>query len=288
MNVWQVTQIPVTRHIVSVVSAAVMLAMASGASAAPNYPWAPSAAADTIADRFTPPPGFRRTAAHPGSYAEWLRGLPLKPAGVPVRLHTGRLKANQSVHAAVIDIDVGRRDLQQCADAIIRLRAEYLYSRRHFSEIAFRFTSGDDARFSRWAQGWRPKVRGNRVTWVKRSATGMGRASFASYLRTVFIYAGTISVRRDLQPIAIRNVNVGDVFVEAGSPGHAVLVVDLAVDGAGRKVMLLAQSYMPAQNFHVLRNLNSSRWGAWYPVPTKGRVVTPEWTFRTTDLRRFR
>ena len=52
----------------------------------------------------------------------------MKPANAPVLIYTGAQKWRQDVHAAVIDIDVGRRDLQQCADAIMRLRAEWLFA----------------------------------------------------------------------------------------------------------------------------------------------------------------
>ncbi len=273
--------------IVRPVLLAVLAAAASipSAEAAIGYPWSPAAGAQTIAQRFAPPAGYRRVAVAPGTYGAWLRDLPLKPAGTPVRLHNGRLKGNQRAHAAVVDIDVGRRDLQQCADAVIRLRAEYLYAAGRMSEIAFRFTSGDEARFSRWAQGWRPRVRGNRVTWERGRPSGTGRASFRAYLRTVFTYAGTISVRRDLWHAGVDDIRIGDVFVQAGSPGHAVLVVDLAENDAGRKVMLLAQSYMPAQDIHVLRNPKGP--GAWYPVRFGAGLETPEWTFRAGDLRRF-
>ena len=68
-------------------------------------------------------------------------------------LHDGSRKANQEAHLAVVDIDVGPRDLQQCADAIIRLRAEYLYAQQAPDRIRFSFTSGDSAPFSRWAEG---------------------------------------------------------------------------------------------------------------------------------------
>jgi hypothetical protein len=40
---------------------------------------------------------------------------------------------------------------------------------------------------------------------------------------------------------------VGDVFIRGGSPGHAMLVVDMGEDAAGRKIYLVAQSYMPSQ-----------------------------------------
>lgn len=55
-----------------------------------------------------------------GSFAEYLRNLPLKPHGTKVKYYNGEEKPND-VYVAVIDIDVGTRDLQQCADAVIRL-----------------------------------------------------------------------------------------------------------------------------------------------------------------------
>jgi hypothetical protein len=91
----------------------------------------------------------------PGSFEDWLRHLPLKKGKPPVYLYNGRLKENQSAHYAVIDIDVGNSDLQQCADALIRLRAEYLYSIGDFSSIHFKFTSGHNAEYSRWREGYR-------------------------------------------------------------------------------------------------------------------------------------
>ena len=58
---------------------------ASPAVAAPRYPWSPATGAATIAQRFAPPPGYRRVDVRPGTFAAWLRGLPLKPAGTAVR-----------------------------------------------------------------------------------------------------------------------------------------------------------------------------------------------------------
>ena len=225
--------------------------------------------------------------AVPGSFADWLRGLPLKPAGSPVVLFDGRLKANQSIHAAVVDIDVGRRDLQQCADAVIRLRAEYLYAGTpaERANIAFNFTSGDRVSFGRWAQGWRPVVAQNRVSWHRSGARGSGRDQFAAFMATIFTYAGSKSLERELVPVASRNlVQGGDVFIQGGFPGHAVIVVDAAEDTNGRRVMLLAQSFMPAQSVHVLKN---PKGGVWYDA-APGDPETPEWRFYAGQLRRFR
>src|SRR6185503_17017676 len=124
---------------------------AISAGSEPRYAWRDrSAGSDTLASRIAPPPGFERPAA-PESFAAWLRGLPLKPAGASVLLHTGAPKPRQDVHVAVIDIDVGPRDLQQCADAIMRLRGEWLFASGRPGDIAFNDTgAGKPIAFARW------------------------------------------------------------------------------------------------------------------------------------------
>ena len=106
------------------------------------------------------PTGAVRVDLPVDSFGAWLRYLPLKAAGEPVFFYDGRLKPNQSVHEAVVDIDVGNRNLQQCADSIIRLRAEYLYSRKALNQIAFHYTTGHLIPFSKWSKGLRPVLSG--------------------------------------------------------------------------------------------------------------------------------
>lgn len=270
-----------------------MLATVPGARAQHDgpYPWhTTTTAQDTITARFIPPPGYRRDVASPGSFAHWLRHLPLKPVGTPVRLHDGRLKPRQGVHLAVVDIDTGRRDLQQCADVIMRLRSEYLFARGRATEIAFNFTSGDRAAFSRWADGWRPRVKGNKVRWVRTGTPDSGHATLSRYLRTVFTYAGTYSLRREMAPVRpAANMRIGDAFIQGGFPGHAVLVADMAAHPrTGEKAFLLIQGYTPAQDLHVLKNPADAAGGVWYPVRFGDRLTTPEWRFKATDLRRFK
>lgn len=250
-----------------------------------DYPWLKGPATDTVKQRFSPPAGFVRMPANKGSYAAWLRHLPLKNAGAPVRLHTGQFKANQSVHAAVIDIDVGRRDLQQCADAVMRLRAEYLYARGG-KRIAFNYTSGDRVSWRRWQRGERPVVRGNKVSWRAGAKKGRGRENFRAYLRSIFTYAGTWSLSRELLAVRdLRDVRIGDVFIQGGFPGHAVTVVDAAKAKDGRVAFLLAQSFMPAQSMHILKN---PKGGVWYVTPVGAVLKTPEWIFKTGSHKRFR
>ena len=216
-----------------------------------------------------PPAGFTRMPAESGSFAHWLRGLPMKPEGAEVLTHTGKPKWRQDVHTDVIDIDVGERDLQQCADAIMRLRAEWLYSARRDKEIAFNDTKG------------------KRLIFVNR-AKRTDYPGLRRYLNYVFAYAGTYSLERELKPVAIEDMKIGDVFIRGGFPGHAVLVADMAENrDTGEKRFLLVQSYMPAQDIHVLKNPAAEDGSPWYSTEIGETLVTPEWTFPRGQLRRW-
>jgi hypothetical protein len=243
----------------------------------------------TIASEITHPEGYERVEVTAESFAHWLRNLPLKRKGTPVYLFNGKKKFNQDAHWAVVNIDTGSTDLQQCADAVIRLRAEYLYARGLYSAIHFNFTSGDEASFTQWAAGYRPKVNGNKVQWVKKADQDSSYRNFRRYLTTVYIYAGTYSLSKELKPRGnSHEMQIGDVFIEGGFPGHAVIVVDMAENKEnGEKVFLLAQSFMPAQDIHVLKNPNNAGLSPWYDLDFGRTLRTPEWRFKDTDLRYF-
>lgn len=263
------------------------LALLLLAGAAGAYPWLASVdPAQSLEKRVAPPAGFVRVEAR--GFAGWLRGLPLKPGRPAVLLFDGRPKRNQDAHFAVADLDTGERDLQQCADCVIRLRAEYLWERRDYDAIAFDFTSGDRAAWSRWSSGMRPAVNGNRVRWEKRAAESRDYATFRAYLQTVFTYAGTLSLARETEAVPDGDpVQPGDLFIRGGSPGHVVLVLDVA-EGGGKRVFLLGQGYSPAQDFHVLVNPADARLSPWYSADFGDELRTPEWTFRRGERRRFK
>jgi hypothetical protein len=243
----------------------------------------------TVENRFPPPAGFAREAVPDNSFASYLRRLPLKSHGEQVRLYDGRVKPNPGVYVAVVDLAIGGRDLHQCADAVIRLRAEYLFSRQRYDDIRFRFTCGFLAEYSHWRRGERIVVSGSSVRWVRTGRPGDDRRSFWRYLETVFAYAGTASLAGELESVPGGGPGIGDVFIQGGHPGHAVIVVDAAENReGGRRVFLLAQSYMPAQEIQVLMNPNDSCLSPWYASDFGDILATPEWTFRASDRMRFK
>jgi hypothetical protein len=241
----------------------------------------------TVEDRFAPPVGYSRKPAAAGSFGAYLRSIALKPADAQVHLFDGRLKNNQGVHAAVIDMSVGTTDLQQCADAVMRLRAEFLFAADRKDEIAFNFTNGFKAPFSRWTKDERIRVQGNNCTWTHSGKVGATHADLMDYLHVIFTYAGTASLSKELVECAGTPVQPGDVFIQGGHPGHAVIVVDVASNTKGEQIFLLAQSYMPAQEIHVLKNLEDPGLSPWFKLNDGDELETPEWTFQWDQRKRW-
>lgn len=196
-----------------------------------------------VADIKTPS-GFKRITNKTGSFGEWLRSIPLRP-DKKVYLYNRLLKKNQSAQFAVMDISIGQKDLQQCADAVMRLRGEYLFMQERFNEIVF--TDNNDKVY-RW-QG------------------GSNRLLFDQYLENVFDWCGSASLEKQLKPSPdVDLIKPGDVFIKGGFPGHAMLVTDVAINDKGEKVFLLAQSYMPAQDIHIVKNPMNEKLSPWYVV----------------------
>ena len=229
-------------------------------------------AGKTIFKRFDPPPGFMRTVIDTSSFGFYLRHLKLKTFGTRVRYYDGRSKNKSNVYISVIDMDIGNRDLQQCADAIMRLRSEFLYARQRYRDIHFNFVSDGQPRY------YEEFIEGDH-----------SYGKFRRYLDYVFSYANTRSLSQELISLnSIAEMQIGDVFIQTGNPyGHAVIVVDMAKNlDTGEKVYMLAQSYMPAQDIQVLVNRENSKISPWY-ILGDDQIETPEWTFNPGDLKRF-
>ncbi len=207
------------------------------------------------------PAGYRRVREPANGFGEWLRGIPLKK-DTRVRLFDGTLKANQSAQFAVLDLSVGKRDLQQCADAVMRLRAEYLYLRGMYDDLVFYDNIGHPYRLG----------------------SNRDRRHFDRFLEGVFAGCGTLSLQRQLKVTRWDQIRAGDVIIRGGSPGHAMMIADMAVNESGQKIFLLAQSYMPAQDIHLVVNPDPGSPSPWY-ILREGPVQTPEWLFPSGRFR---
>lgn len=229
-----------------------------------------------------PAPTWPRNKVQPGSWQWFLQHLPTQ--NTPVVDYNAVPIAYQDKAYCVVSYDVGTKDLQQCADAIMRLRAEYLFSQKRYGAIGFHFTDGVLYSFKQYLKGIRPLVGGHRTVFEKTAEPcDSTHANLRRYLDIVYAYAGTISLAKELLPAD--RLTVGTVIIKGGSPGHCCIVVDEATRATGDKVYKLAEGYTPAQSIYILRNPVDG--SPWYALKKDAIIETSSYTFRVYQLGRF-
>ncbi len=210
------------------------------------------------------PIGYERIKYEDSSFGSYLRSVFLK-MDKTVYLYNGAKKANQNAQYAVLDVSVGSKDLQQCADAVMRLRAEYFFSLKKYENIVF--------------------YDNEKVKYQLNIP--FTRINFDAYLQKVFGMCGSASLATQLKQINdLEKMEIGDVFIRGGFPGHAVIIMDMAENEAGEKIFMIAQSYMPAQNIHILKNPTNANLTPWYSIKEiDDYLFTPEYTFTNKELK---
>jgi hypothetical protein len=229
---------------------------------------------EPLVRRFPAPEGYVRVAVSPGDYGDWLRHLPLRPDDAPV----DRL-------AAVVDWRWTNARRLGAANAVLRLRGEYLWFCCANEAIAFRFTSGDLFEWKRWADGWAPAVAGRRVEWRQGPEPGFSRQSYTKYLDTLLAYASVNSLAADTHPVTDGTIQPGDVLVESGRGGFAAVVLDVAVNADGRVSILIGQTVKAAGGFCVIQAAADS---VWHEAEADAAIDLPGWGgMRFNRLRRW-
>lgn len=223
---------------------------------------------NNIRTRFQCPSGFQRVIPEMNSWAAYLQNLPLKPHGTPVKHFDGTLKPNTSAYCAVVDLPLHGNQNHQCADAIMRLRAEYLFGQKKYNDIEFLFVNGTNFTYTNYLSGKTPTT-----------------SNLWSYLEKVFTYSSTLSLDKQLKSKASQDLAIGDVFIKGGSPGHAVIVVDKCFNDKGEVKFMLAQSYMPAQDIQIL--VGDDEKTPWYDLNFGAYLYSAEYTFTKEQLKKF-
>jgi hypothetical protein len=155
----------------------------------------------------------------------------------------------------------------------MRLRAEYLFDRGQYGNIHFRDVNGKTMRYS----------------------GGSSRKAFNSYLRRVYGMASTYSLSRELEQRALGDMQPGDVFVYAAVDrpgnqkyGHAVMVVDVAINKNGKKAYLLAEGNTPAREIHVMQNFENPFRSPWFMLDEDAdNLILSVFHYKATDLKHF-
>ena len=225
----------------------------------------------TVGDIPTPW-GYERIKGEDATYSEFLRSLPLKRKGSEVLFYTGGKARFQSLNYAVVDLPL-LSNAEQCADVCMRLRAEYLYQTGQYGRIHFKNVNGKTMPYG----------------------GGSSRKSFERYMRNVYGVASTFSLSRELKTRPLSEMQPGDVFVYAATDrpgnhkyGHAIMVVDVAVDKNGKKAFLLAEGNTPARNIHVMRNFKNPFRSPWFFVDAdEDNLLLAVFRYKASELRHF-
>ncbi len=268
---------------------------------------------DTVATRFRVPEGYERVELAEDSYGNYLRNYKLKEYGLPSFLYDGT-ENTKADKIGVFSQKIADRDIQQCADACMRLYAEYQYARQAYDKISFDFytTPVFHCDYATWASGKRIKLKDNRFSWYDyKEETDYSYESFQAYLTWIFTYANTDSLQNQLTKVSLSDISVGDMFILTASQnrqingadaryGHVVFIVDMAVNKTtGEKLFLMAQGSTPATETYLLQS-DDPNLVAWHRLDengmftissliekTDGTTVEGTWSCPATYLRRF-
>ena len=243
---------------------------------------------DSISTRVRVPEGFKRVTYPQGSFEEYLRNYKLKKYGTPIINFDGSEYFAQHWHDAILEIPVPKNGLQQCADALMRIRAEYLWNKNLQHKIGFKFTSGHYCSWKQYAEGYRPKINGSKVKFLKTTNANYSKSNFYNYLNLIFTYAGTASLHAELPKVKIKDLKIGDMLIQPGFPGHIEIIADEIINSNGEKMYLLVQGNTPAQNVCLLKNFEDIDISPWYRFAENEPVYTPSYYFDKPVFIRFK
>lgn len=243
----------------------------------------------TIKTRIKVPEGYNRTTPLESSFSEYIQNYKLKESGAEVINYNGEPYIYQSGHVGVLEVPVPTNGLQQCADALIRIRSEYLWDQGRKDEIGFKFTSGHYCSWTKYAEGYRPKINGNNVTFSKTAPANHTKENFYKYLNLIYTYAGTYSLSEELKKVPqLSEVAIGDLLIYPGFPGHVMMVADIIEDGQGQRRFAFFQGNTPAQSVHIIKNASNVVMSPWYDLEGKTSLNTPIYTFSSFEMVRFK
>ncbi|WP_299111271.1 DUF4846 domain-containing protein [uncultured Winogradskyella sp.] len=242
----------------------------------------------TIKSRVNIPQGYKRSFYPKGSFEDYLRNYKLKPYGSKIVNYDDSEYFWQGGHIGILEIPVPKNGLQQCADALIRIRSEYLWDNNRKDEIGFNFTSGHYCSWNKYAEGYRPKISGNKVSFHKTAQVNDTKENFYRYLNLIYMYSGTLSLYNELKSLKSKDLKIGDMLIKGGSPGHIVMLCDEVINDKGEKLFLLFQGNTPAQSVHLVKNLENSNISPWYQLEDNAVIPVSNYTFGSAKYVRFK
>lgn len=242
----------------------------------------------TLGTRINPPSGYTRIVAEEKSLGEFLRNYDLKKSTGVVKLWDGTKKEDSGTVQAVFKLPMEKEDMQRSAGAVIRMYAEYFWSRRMFDKISFQFINGFQAEYQKWQEGFRIRTDDSGSIWVNGGSYDESKENLVQYLHVVMTYTSAVSMEKESKKIKKEDIQIGDIFLQSGDASDVAMIVDMCENEQGQKAFLLAKGGKPAQQFHLLKN-PAHEDDPWYYVgEMKYPLQTSEGEFAKGSLRRLR
>lgn len=245
---------------------------------------------NTISTRFKVPEGYVRVQTEEGSFEYYLQNFSLKKYGEKAYHYNGKINKN-APKFGVFDNEITPKNLEQCADAIMRLWAEYLYYQGEYDRISFNFVNGFECNYVNYAEGNRVKIDDSICYWYKGAEKDYSYETFRKYMDLVHNYANTSSLQKQAEYVHYEDIRIGDIFVMSAAQmnknlGHAVIVVDMCVNPeTGDKLFLIAESTTPASETYVVTDKEGS---PWIKLGEFGTLNTSNWTCPGEYIRRLK
>lgn len=225
-----------------------------------------------IKDRFNLPEGFERVIPEEGSFGAYIQNLPLKEHAVLPKLYTGDQYLNEEPeYVTVVDIPLDNKDLEQSSDSAIRLNAEYLFKTEQYNDISYPFANGFTAEYSKWMEGNRLVTKDNQLEWAQKTDPSNTYEDLKKYLDIVYSYSNTDALNHYLEPVDIKDIQIGDMFVKKACIGRCVMVADMAInESTNEKIVLLAMSdNFTTSEIGIIRNLYDRGLVCWFRIPSE-------------------
>ena len=215
-----------------------------------------------IADISLPSEDFQRITIEQNSFAVYLRQLPLKKPGSDVVNYKGEVfkSGSDTSVAYVVDMNITNRYLEQCMDVLVRLYADFLWQKKQAEELTLPLPGGHWLAWQNWKEGFRPVFRGINLSLIRATQPDSSFQSYRTFLNTVYSESHTQQFYHAYQPVKRMDVNIGDMFIKKGTKGHAVMIVDMAINERGQMIALIGNGDTPACQFFLLNYQTNNPW----------------------------
>ena len=233
---------------------------------------------------FPTPKGYIREQS---DFAHFLQTYPLKENGSPILLYNGKKKWNQNAQIAVFKLPIENENLQQCADSVMRVYAEYYWHTKQYDKIQFHLSDGFLLSYMKWREGYRVVIKNDHASYVKSASYDDSYECFKKYLRIVFAYSGSASMVSESTPIKLNEIRVGDVFLKGGSPGHVVMIVDVCTNKRRKEGFLTCTGLHACSGISFIKRIHQHDDPWYYEDEIKYPFETPDYIFEEGSLRRL-